>query len=578
MSSSNTAPPAVCLIDEAGLQATMPQTHSEHPMSSPSAIFGLFLALATIGTTFSRADETKPLLHDGDRIVFVGDSITGQGGNLSQGWTHLMAEALAQTHPNGVPTLIALGGSGQTVGSWQNVEKKSRDEAMTLDVKGVDVKATLDQHADVVVIMLGMNDVLSPSLSATDADFDAWATRYRALIASLRERTKPRVLALATVPLCTEDENSPKNRAIASLTQRINTLAREENAVVLPVHETMLKMLAQGRTLRPDFHVTGDFVHPNAAGHLAIAQGMLKGLGEETAAQNLAEKYGAKILNPTKLAPISYAVEFLPAPLQSDEQTAKIRFWTNDFGPKTAPIVRLMAPAGWKVSPANISAKNGEFTVSGPFDRLENRVALEAANGALSQKTDVVLPAPWLIGTANLRQTVWLDNNSRFDPEKGRLAVDEALMRGEIWGKPIEIVPYHPMKWLRHNPSVDYLGGAQSGSVDMAAVTFFQSFEVGYGARWIYSERERPVQFKLGSQSFGGNDFLAVWMNGESFYSGHIMRERGKIVETRLRKGWNALVFKSNHLQWQWHFSIDLVPTEADDLSDLRVSVVPQSP
>ncbi len=554
-----------------------------HLKSSIVSLFGAFAAIGLIASG-SNAQETKnTTLRDNDRIVFVGDSITGQGGNSAQGWTHLMAEALARTHPNGAPTLIALGGSGQTVGSWQNIEKKSREQPVTLDVKGVDVKTTLDQSADVVVIMLGMNDVLSPSLNATDADFDAWATRYRALIASVRERTKPRLFALATVPLCTEDEQSPKNQAIAALTQRLNALAQTENAIVLPVHEAMLETLHQGRTLRPDFHVTSDFVHPNSAGHLAIAQGMLKGLGEADAAQSLSEKYGVEIWHQTakNLPVLSYAVEYLPTPLDSDTQTCKIRFWWTSALPgqksvSPVPQVRLSAPAGWQVNPASITAANGEFTVIGPFDRLKNALVLEGSNGAMNLKTEVSLPAPWLIGTTNLRQMVWVEQNSRFDPDKGRLAVDDTLTRGEGWGKPLEMAPKHTMTWLRHNPSVNYLGGADPGSVDMAAVTFFQSFEVGYGARWIYSERERPLQFKIGSQSFGGNDYLAVWMNGESFYSGHIMRERGKTVETKLRKGWNALVFKTNHLQWQWHFSIDLLPTAADDLSDLRVSIVPR--
>jgi hypothetical protein len=206
-----------------------------------------------------------------------------------------------------------------------------------------------------------MNDVLSPSFRADDADFDAWSTRYRALIAALRERTSPRLIALATVPLCTEDEQSPKNQAIASLMQRLNTVAREEKAVVLPVHEAMLEMLGEGRTLNADFHVTADFVHPNGAGHLAIAQGMLKGLGEAGAAQKLSDKYA---------------------------------------------------------------------------DKIWNRKA------------------------------------------------------------------------------------------------------------------------KVGSRSSGGNDYLAVWTHGESVYGGYIMREGGKIIDSTLHKGWNSLVFKSNHLQWQWHLSI----------------------
>ena len=42
------------------------------------------------------------------------------------------------------------------------LEKRSRSETVFLDVKGIDVKAALDQPADVLIIMLGMNDVLAP--------------------------------------------------------------------------------------------------------------------------------------------------------------------------------------------------------------------------------------------------------------------------------------------------------------------------------------------------------------------------------------------------------------------------------
>lgn len=539
----------------------------------------------------SRADAPAASLagtiHDNDRIVFVGDSITGQGGNNAQGWTHLMTDALAVSHPAGPPTLIPLGGSGQTIGSWQNVEKRSRDQPVTLDVKGVDVKATLDQHADVVVIMLGMNDVLSPSLNGDQASFDGWAARYRELIASLRARTTPRVLALATVPPCTEDEASPKNQAIAQLTQRIAAIAKEEKALVLPVHQADMDALQRGRALRPDFHVTMDFVHPNAYGHVAIAEGMLQGLGEPAAVKSLADGYGARIWKGVApvLPVLSYTLEYLPSPSESDTQSCKIRVWyTAGDSPAPAAQIRLAVPAGWTVTPAVWkgaaaagTTANGEFTVTGPFDRLQNTLTLQAATGAGQQDTPIQLPAPWLIGTGGLRQMTWGAGNSTFDPVKSHLPSDDALLRGESWGKAVELAPGHPLQWVRHNPTVNFLGGASPGSVDMAGVTFFQSFEVGYGARWIYSEKERPVQFKLGSASFGGNDYLAVFLNGQSLYSGSIMADRGKLLDATLHKGWNALMFKSNHLAWQWHFSIDLVPAAADDLADLRVSIVPHA-
>lgn len=515
-------------------------------------------------------------IHDGDRIVFIGDSITGQGGNLPRGWTQLMREALAQTHPAKPPVLIPLGGSGQTVGSWTNIEKKSRDQSVVLDVRGIDVKATLDQPADVVVVMLGMNDVLSPSLDGSEAGYDNWLKTYSSLISAVRERTHPRLLALATVPLCTEDEASPKNQAIAALSARLKTLTATENALLLPVHQSMLDMLAQGRTLRPDFHLTVDFVHPNDAGHLAIAEGMLNGLGETNAAQHLHTRYASAIWQKTASFPVfSYAVTYVPASLDTDTQNCTIHFTWNPTVPgqpdtSEPPLVALKAPPGWQVFPAAMRAKFGDFNLTGPFDRLKNRLTLQATAGETTKTMDIDLPAPWLIATSGLRQFTWGSGNNQFNAAQARLPIDYALLAGKSWATETSTGPDTPIRRQRLYPSISYLGGAEPGSVDMAAATFFNSFEVAHGARWLYSETEQPIQFKLNSASFGGNDYLALYLNGQPLYTGSIMRDRGKVVDAVLKPGWNPLVFKSNHLQWQWHFSVEILGWDG------KVSTVPR--
>src|SRR5205085_1244128 len=122
------------------------------------------------------------------------------------------------------PEIIALGGSGQGVQSWSGVEKRSRTEEFFLDVKGIPVKATLDQHADVLVIMLGMNDVLAPYVMNDPASLQKWTDNYRELIKSLQARLTPEVTALATPTLCTEDFYSPKNRMMDKLIKRATAL------------------------------------------------------------------------------------------------------------------------------------------------------------------------------------------------------------------------------------------------------------------------------------------------------------------------------------------------------------------
>ena len=212
-----------------------------------------------------------------DRIIFVGDSITGQGARYKQGFVNLFHEGLLAVHPDWTNTLLPLGGSGQSVASWAGVEKRSRDTECLLDVPAFGVKATLDQPADVVIILLGMNDILSPYVSEQPDALDRWSETYIGLVAALRARVHPRIIALATITMNTDDLKSPKNILRAALNTRISEIARTQHCVVLSTGQEMEMVLKQGRVLLPDFHPANDFVHPNTFGHAAIAAAMLQG-------------------------------------------------------------------------------------------------------------------------------------------------------------------------------------------------------------------------------------------------------------------------------------------------------------
>jgi hypothetical protein len=101
------------------------------------------------------------------------------------------------------------------------------------------------------------------------------------------------------------------------LNARLTKLAATEHCIVLPVGETMLAQLQKGRSRLSDFHVTGDFVHPNSHGHASIAIGMLKGLGEHELATKLTQKADAAIaeqktsINPATPAPWLVATDLL---------------------------------------------------------------------------------------------------------------------------------------------------------------------------------------------------------------------------------------------------------------------------
>jgi len=101
----------------------------------------------------------------------------------------------------------------------------------------------------------------------------------------LRERVGPGTIALASVTPCTEDPASPKNRFLAKMNDRVVSLAKEFGALAIPTGRSMWDVLERGRRQRRDFHVTYDFVHPNEAGHIAVAVAMLRSLGAPEAAE-----------------------------------------------------------------------------------------------------------------------------------------------------------------------------------------------------------------------------------------------------------------------------------------------------
>ena len=545
----------------------------------------ILLFVACVAATGLAAAESPSLVRDGDRVVFVGDSITGQGMNIGPGgFINLFKAGLDAARPESKVTVVPLGGSGQTVGSWQNVEKQSREKETFLDVKKVDVREALDRHADVLIVMLGMNDSLSPSMDASPASLDAWAERYRELLAALRARTTPRVTALATITPNTEDPTSPKSLALADMNRRVAAIAAEQDCVLLPTSDTIWETLRAGRRFKPDFHVAPDFVHPNGVGHASVAAAMLRGLGETKAAVEITTQYIQKALDTARgeLPCLSYAIVPRELPLGADEATFEIRAFYTPAAAGGTPRFSLGAPTGWDIKPADVKGNEAVFTVSGKPDRLENAFTLSATAGSqqgdLKKETVITIPAPWLIGTGLTNPAAWERGAQDYVPDKGVLPGEERFAAGkDLGGTPADWKGNVP-KWSRYVANVNHTGGATPGNVSLYAVTFANPFETGYAARWIHCDREVPVELRLSSQVFAGQQGVVAWLNGEKLYSGSITNEPGRkaIRKAVLKPGWNSLVFRSNHCTWQWQFSCDIACDNPDDAATLRISTTPQ--
>ena len=321
-------------------------------------------------------------------------------------------------------------------------------------------------------------------------------------------------------------------------------------------------------------------MHPNNVGHAAIAVGMLQGLGEKASAANISATWLEPLYSKARgaLPSLSYTLVPTALPLDSDQASFEITYtWTSTNN--ADPSATLALPSGWTVEPVKPRGSTGTYKVSGKLEHLVTILKLSVKEAGVTKDLEISIPAPWQLGTGFDNRTVWQMPKQDYVPNKGILPGEERLSKGLDFGKTPEGWKGIPPKWSQYLASVAHSGGNSPGNVNFFATTFSSLFEGAYGARWIHSDKELPLKLTLGNKTFAGATGLCIWVNGEPVYAGAITSEPGKKAERDiiLKKGWNSLVFKSNHLQWQWQFSIDLTASNPADLEALTFSRIMRS-
>ena len=478
------------------------------------------------------------------RYLFCGDSITGQSRNHTEGWAHQMdaclAEAAATSGSAVVPELVSLGGSGMTVKSWHGAEKKSRTvRDGRMDIKRWKVGEELDKAADATVVMLGMNDVLCPSLGDRTEDFDRWEATYREVLESVFARSKAKRRFVASVPPCTEEPGGFKNVLLDRIDERIAKICKDLGATYVPVHEALLRTLAEGRRIRHDFHVTDDFVHPNGIGHAVIALEFLKALGEENAAKLAERNLRARLRQFAEVQPgLSWR---LGRPVETAESGVFrvpldvnwVQRW-ND--PPTNAVFALAAPAGWTVGR---TGRDG-FVLTGRPTDFRTAFTLTGRQDGITRTATVHLPAPWRVTLPQVRKK---DFKALTEPVPGEFT------------------------WVPYFASVDDTGLDDPNSVDFTRVDHIPAFAGAFAERIVVAPRDCEATLDIGSVQFAGFSALTVWLNGEQVFDGkgesRLDGNRGhKTARVRLGKGENRLMFKSVRFTWQWQLFVGLVPDD----------------
>ncbi len=206
------------------------------------------------------------LLSDGDRICFLGDSIT----QADPGYTRLLAAMLTAAHPGLALEYVYAGIGGNRVGDL--LARLERD--------------ALGRQPTWVCVSIGVNDVWhrhsGASGGTSDADFEAG---YRELLGRLvAAGVRPIVL---TPTVIHEDPDSMENRELQILVGQQRELAAAFNLCLCDLNARFTEAIAARRRVLPESawpvgtdgrtrFFTTDGVHMNPAGNALMALSLLR--------------------------------------------------------------------------------------------------------------------------------------------------------------------------------------------------------------------------------------------------------------------------------------------------------------
>ena len=194
-------------------------------------------------------------IQTGQKIAFMGDSITQNGWESPGGYVKLVVDGLGQVGIKVTP--VPAGVSGH----------KSNDMLARLDHDVIGTKP------DWMTLSCGVNDVWH---GAHGVDLDSYKKNITAIVdKALASGIK--VVILTSTPIGeTENDN---NKKLAGYNAFLRDLAAERKLPLADLNADFYAALAKLPAKRPDRCLTQDGVHMNAEGNVIMAKGCLRALG-----------------------------------------------------------------------------------------------------------------------------------------------------------------------------------------------------------------------------------------------------------------------------------------------------------
>ena len=237
-------------------------------------------------------------IKSGDKVVFLGDSITQQGKSSPSGYVNLVSSALAA---NGVKIeVIGAGISGHK--SDQMLDRLERD--------------VLSKKPQWMTLSCGVNDVWHGEKGVSFDDYKKNITRIidQAQAAGIK-------VVLLTSTMIGEDQANPNNLNLVPYTEFLRSLAKEKTLVLADLNAEMQEAVSKANTPGKNA-LTGDGVHMAFPGNRMMATGILKSLGLD--AKELAKAQDAWLDLPDTSS-LKFEAKFSQREMEQVEKAATAR-------------------------------------------------------------------------------------------------------------------------------------------------------------------------------------------------------------------------------------------------------------
>lgn len=210
------------------------------------------LAVVSVGA----ASAQTPAVKSGEKIAFLGDSITQQGNESAAGYVRLVISGLEQNQIKATAIPAGIGGHK----SDQMLERLERD--------------VLSKKPDWMTLSCGVNDVWHGARGIP-------LPQYKTNITEIVRRAKAagvKVMIL-TATMIGEDQANDNNQKLVAYNDFLRQLAKEQGCLLADLNADMQAAVKAAGAARSGNVLTTDGVHMNPLGNLMMATGVLKAFG-----------------------------------------------------------------------------------------------------------------------------------------------------------------------------------------------------------------------------------------------------------------------------------------------------------